>query len=96
MDETPLHKAAGSDDSLGVVELLLNRGARLDVMNFFGETPLHRAAGSDSLGVVELLLNRGARVDATDDFDEAPIDKTEDQAVRSLLRNFRDGDGRDD
>jgi ankyrin repeat protein len=43
-----------------IAELLLNAGARIDDVNFVGETALHRAIASRQPAVAELLIARGA------------------------------------
>jgi ankyrin repeat protein len=56
---TPLHWAAavGKGD---VVELLISKGAIVDTINDWGESPLHLAAVSDDLPTVKVLLEHGA------------------------------------
>ncbi|KAI8513952.1 positive regulation of extrinsic apoptotic signaling pathway via death domain receptors protein [Branchiostoma belcheri] len=61
--DTPLHQAA-SGGHVGVAELLLKAGARVDCRRLFGDTPIHNAASKGHVGVVELLLKAGAQVDS--------------------------------
>ncbi len=63
---TPLHRAAAAGLSRGV-ELLLERGAEIDVREgYFGTTPLQQAADNGRLETAKLLLDRGADVNAVD------------------------------
>jgi ankyrin repeat protein len=58
---TPLLEAANGDDrKKPVVELLLDRGAKINVKDDYGNTPLHLAAEHDAPGIVGILLGRGA------------------------------------
>jgi hypothetical protein len=60
---TPLHLAA-SNDSKSEVELLLSKGANVNVKNDIGWTPLHSAVAQGHKGMAELLLTKGAKVNA--------------------------------
>ncbi len=61
---TPLHRAAGAGLNRGV-ELLLERGAEIDVREGnFGTTPLQQAADNGRLETAKLLLDRGADINA--------------------------------
>jgi ankyrin repeat protein len=78
---TALHHAADrgarNDEDAGaaaaVIELLLQRGARVDARNDVGETPLHGAAGWWCWASMRLLLDRGAEVDALDEQGRTPL-----------------------
>ena len=62
--DSPLHWPA-HNDSVEIVELLLDAGARIDAdeVNCYGGKPLHWAS-EHAPAAVELLLSRGAQVDA--------------------------------
>ena len=60
---TPLHKAAKTRNTV-IVEMLLDRGADVNVKDEHGMTPLYGGADSGSVSVVELLLAKGANVNA--------------------------------
>ena len=49
-----------------LVDLLLTRGAKVDLRNRAGATPLHDAALGGDAGVVKMLLDHGADVNARD------------------------------
>jgi len=58
---TPLHAAAGArGDDAALCELLIQYGARVDVRDRDGWTPLHSAAVQGNRRVAELLLSKGA------------------------------------
>lgn len=65
-DNTLLHVAAAAGQ-LSVVELLLQRGARLEAPGEAHRTPLLAAARGGDLSVVQRLLEAGADVDARDE-----------------------------
>lgn len=79
LDETPLHVAAsqGFPDMVG---LLLDHGAKPNVKNLRGASPLHRAVGSyqasrtnEFLAVIKLLLDNGADVNLRDEYQWTPL-----------------------
>ena len=61
--QTALHLAAGAGET-GVVSLLLEAGADVEVPDGLGELALHKAAEAGRRAVVRLLLLHGANVDA--------------------------------
>jgi hypothetical protein len=56
-----------------VVELLLQRGARVDARDRDGAVPLHGAARRGFLKAMRLLLDHGAEVNARDDVASTPL-----------------------
>jgi ankyrin repeat protein len=80
---TALHQAAGSLNSgrLGIVELLLARGAHVDARDKTKKTALMSAAGGMMIGdsaegnpaMVRLLLDKGADVNAKDSFGKTAL-----------------------
>jgi ankyrin repeat protein len=56
---TALHFAAGGDH-VTTIDLLLARGAGIDVQNGFGWTPLMSAAALNCTGAIRRLLDEGA------------------------------------
>ena len=73
--ETPLLFASRGynfkDGSL--LRFLLEHGAHINVQDWFGETPLHRASFNGALEVVRLLLEHGADVEAKDNDGETAM-----------------------
>jgi ankyrin repeat protein len=69
---TPLHVAAalGQKDT---VQLLLAKGANVNVKSDDADTPLHIAAITNNKEVAELLLAKGAAVDAKDAHGRTPL-----------------------
>jgi hypothetical protein len=59
---TPLHLFLKKGDR-ETIEILLDRGANLDIQEVYGRTALHEAVLKDNLEMVSLLLNKGAKVD---------------------------------
>ena len=71
---------AADKGHLKFVELLLQRGAAVEVKNKKGNSPLWLAANGGHLGVVELLCNAGADIDSQDN-----------RKVSCLMAAFRKG-----
>ena len=61
--ETALHKAA-QNGFADIAELLIGKGASIEVMDTYNNTPLHRAVKNGHTGVAELLLEKGAPIEA--------------------------------
>lgn len=69
-EETHLHRAA-RHGSLGVVKLLVDRGARVNARDKVGRTPLHGAAYKGHVEIVDYLVEhaRGIGLNAIDEKD---------------------------
>lgn len=66
--------AEAGEETVAVVRLLLERGARANQMyGSSGETPLHMAAASGVVGAVEAVLESGGDVNARDDRGRSPL-----------------------
>lgn len=76
--ETPLHYACFRGEP-ETARLLLDHGAKVNVKNYQGETPLHLVSRDeynspdDGVCVAELLLERGADVHAQTQWGETPL-----------------------
>ncbi|KAA0145734.1 hypothetical protein FNF28_07816 [Cafeteria roenbergensis] len=64
--KTPLIRAS-SNGHVGIVRMLLDRGASVDATDDHGRTALMWASCCGRVEIVRMLLDRGASVDATDD-----------------------------
>lgn len=61
--QTPLHHACKNGDYI-MVQLLLNKGADVDIKDEFNKTPLHVAVQEGHVHTVVTLLNHGADVNS--------------------------------
>ncbi|XP_058082920.1 protein VAPYRIN-LIKE-like isoform X2 [Magnolia sinica] len=67
-----LQRAAGMDDVHGL-KSCLSQGAKVNVRDQNGWTPLHRAAFKGRIESVKLLISHGAQVDLVDDAGYTPL-----------------------
>lgn len=56
-----------------VVELLLSRGAEIDIKDKNGEIPLHVAVKGSHLNITKLLLEHESELEAADNFGRTPL-----------------------
>lgn len=72
---TPLHKAC-QNDSVEIVEMLLDAGAIIDYQDDCGRTPLHfavkRAIRTRNFDIIRLLLKRGADTSIKNNLGDTP------------------------
>ena len=64
---------AVNNSSNQVVELLVERGARIDARTESGVSALHAAANSGDAALIEYLLSRGADIAARTNTDQTPL-----------------------
>ena len=69
---TPLHYAA-LKGCTEIVELLVNKGAKIDAITITGKTPLHIAIINNRTAIVEFLLNKGADINAQENHGKTPL-----------------------
>ncbi len=82
---TPLLKASMRYNHFKAMEILINRGAEVNVVGKrLGETPLHRCAGRGDVEGIKLLLEHGAKVDVLDNKGKTPADWARDHEARVL------------
>ncbi|WP_342226360.1 ankyrin repeat domain-containing protein [Rickettsia endosymbiont of Urophora cardui] len=56
-----------------ILENLIEHGANLNVVDSFGNTPLHHAAANNDVEMVELCINNNANIDARNHLGETPL-----------------------
>jgi|GEM_PF-2225281 len=71
-DQTPLMIAAGNG-LLEIAEILIKRGADVNLPNRQGQTALHWAAWNDRYDMMAMLVAKGAKVDAQDHARNTPL-----------------------
>jgi len=82
---TALHRAVSAKHHV-IVKLLLKHGARVNVQDYNGNTPLHNACSVQwASDMVKLLLKHGADVRATDNRGSTPLHSARDGYVAALL-----------
>jgi ankyrin repeat protein len=58
---------------LNIVELLVQKGADLNVQDHNSRTPLHLACSGGHLNIVELLVQKGADLNVQDSYSRTPL-----------------------
>jgi ankyrin repeat protein len=81
-DWTPLHLAAKNGHEY-TVQLLLDRGAKIEAKDRSDRTPLNLAAGNGHEDTARLLLDRGADIEAKDKDSRAPLHLSAGAVTRS-------------
>ncbi|CAH0552635.1 unnamed protein product [Brassicogethes aeneus] len=87
---TPLHNASNNPE---IAHLLIKNGAKLDVIDYGGDTPLNEAVSSGCLEVVCMLLYYNADANACSDHNLTPFMKAlirEDIEIQRTLFNYVD------
>ena len=75
--------------SLNMELLLLNHGARLDVVDPAGDTPVTLAARAGKLDCVRLLIIHGARVDVQTGQEASPLEAAKESGNAELIAYLR-------
>lgn len=70
---TPLHRTAESDRD-DIANILLDRGAEIEALDWQASTPLHVAASCNAVRVSTLLVKNGANIKALDSEGRTPLD----------------------
>ena len=71
--ETPIFDAVRYEEE-DIVEYLLNKGAKVNIENSYGITPLHLVAEVGNLHIAQLLVNRCANTKVKDEDNNTPYD----------------------
>lgn len=62
------------DNSIELVEYLLDKGVDLNIKNKDGDTPLHLAIKLETFPITKLLLDHKAKLDVFNKNNETPVD----------------------
>ena len=65
-----------------LIEALLNRGANVNALDAFGQTPLRVACNRKMFGMAKLFIEKGANVNISDMFGVTPL--------KAVVRSFRE------
>lgn len=89
-EQTPLLCAA-ENNFVGVMKVLLEKNAKVDVKDVYKRTPLISASNFNSIDAVKLLIHHGAKVDSVDELGNSPLHiacaNGSDDLVKFLLEN---------
>jgi ankyrin repeat protein len=81
---SPLHLAC-EIGNIEIVQLLLENGADIDVLDNYFMTPLHYASNRNHFKTIKLLIKHKAKINVFDDHDRLPIHLTTDQNITKYL-----------
>lgn len=87
--QTPLHVAVLVENQ-ETVELLINKGADLNINGNAGQTPLHVAIRTKNQDAIKLLIEKGADLKIKDNYNQSALDlatSMNDQAAILLIKN---------
>lgn len=88
MQVRPLHSAVAHRDAetaMAMANLLLERGAEVNVAQRGGWTPLHQAAAHGYAPIVQLLLANGADVKAENEEGKTPLDMARENGQEEVI-----------
>ena len=92
---SPLHLAS-ANGHLKIAELLVQRGASVDIFNEKQETPLYQAARNGKVAIARLLIDHGANLHSADSNGWTPLHAASQRGhlgvVKLLLRRGADVD----
>ncbi len=71
-NNTLLHLAV-INNKLSIVEVLIDRGSKINEVNLLGRTPLHYAISNVNTDIVKLLIKHGADIYVKDIFGKVPL-----------------------
>ncbi|MGM3306894.1 ankyrin repeat domain-containing protein [Anabaena sp. WFMT] len=91
---TPLHLAALANWP-DVAEMLIAKGAKINIKNVYGETPLHNAAQSGNKNIVEVLLakGKGLEVNSRDNDGFTPLGLAEENNYSDIVELLKSHGG---
>ena len=81
----PLHSFADYDNTIGIGFLLMH-GAKIDGVNRYKQTALHRAIRANGKNAVKMLLENGARTDIKDYNGQTAFEVAENEPDKELIK----------
>lgn len=66
---------AGRDSALKIINLLLRKGARVNVKDYYDDPLIHTVAACGSVLLAEKILSKGAKINSTNKYGETALDK---------------------
>jgi ankyrin repeat protein len=97
-NKTALHLAVSYDcasyNTVAIIQLLLEEGAKVDIADQFGATPLYEAAHDGSLEIVKMLLAYGANanIQASEYENQTALMSKHFEVVEALLTSISNAD----
>jgi ankyrin repeat protein len=75
---------------IDIVRLLLDKGAKIDAKNNYGQTALAQSAEHGNIEIVRLLLEKGASIEAGDKYGKTPLGESVEKAHFDVARALLD------
>lgn len=82
---------AAQNGHTNIVKILLEKGADINVEDYFGNTVLHLAARSGHEKTVEVLIQAVANVNAVDEYGKTPLDYAEEHTKKCAEGKYAEG-----
>jgi ankyrin repeat protein len=86
--KTLLHYVAKYNADTHVLKFLLEQGMEVNVMDNYGETPLHWAAANNSLTVIKFLIENGAKFYVLDKYQRSAIFRSAENPDVEVIKFF--------
>ena len=72
-----------------LIELLIIRGAAVNIRDQYGNTPLHLAVKQENREAIHSLLRHGADPSLQNNYGVTPIDKARSSSIKDFMRQFQ-------
>lgn len=75
------------EESTKISLLLIENGININISNYYGTTPIHKAVYSENLDLIKLLISKGISqtINKMDLWGRTPIHYTDDISIKNLL-----------
>ena len=71
--QTPLHIAIEKNATKNVINLLIEKGANIEAIDYLGRTPIFNAIEQNNIEVIEILIRYNANLKTIDNYQNNPI-----------------------